>query len=69
MTLINYNVIIGGESIKSVTIRFSDVLHKKMKFKLLEEEKSVQQYLIELIKKDLNFSDNEDDLDDYLPKK
>ena len=56
-------------NIKAVTIRFSDKLHKTMKFKLLEDEKSVQDYIISLIKSDLNFTNEEDDLSDYLPKK
>lgn len=47
----------------------SDKLHKAVKLKLLDEDKAIQQYLIELIKKDLNFTDDKDDLFDYLPKK
>ena len=55
--------------IKSITVRFSDKLHKALKYKLVEDEQSIQQYIIDLIKKDLHFNDKDDDLSDYLPKK
>ena len=59
---------IGGGSIKAVTIRFSDKLHKTIKFHLIENEKSFQEYIISLVKKDLEFKDEDDDLSDYLKK-
>ena len=55
--------------IKSATIRFSDKLHKAIKYKLLESEKSLQEYIIKLIKNDLKFTDDMDDLTDYTTKK
>ena len=55
--------------IKAVTIRFSDKLHKAIKFKLLERDKSIQEYIIKLVKNDLNFTDDMDDLTDYTIKK
>lgn len=60
---------IGGVNIKSFTLRMSDKLHRKLKTTLFEKEVSIQQYLIGLIKKDLDFSDDDDDLSDYLPSK
>jgi len=57
------------KNIKAISIRFSDKLHKAIKYKTLEEDKPIQQYIIDLIKKDLNFDDTDDDLSDYLPKK
>ena len=59
----------GGYVIKAITIRFSDKLHKALKIKLVQEGKSIQDYVIGLIKKDLNFTDDMDDLSDYLKKK
>lgn len=47
----------------------SDRLHKSLKYYLLEKETPIQQYIISLIKKDMNFKDEDDDLSDYLPKK
>jgi len=40
-----------------------------MKYHLIETEQSIQEYVISLIKKDLNFKDEDDDLSDYLNKK
>ena len=53
---------------KSITIRFSDELHKTMRRKLLEEDESVQQYIIRLVKNDLDFT-KEENPDDYLKPK
>ena len=71
MTLQYYNIKYRKEdrTIKAITIRFSDKLHKAIKYKLVEDDKSIQEYVISLIKKDLNFTDEMDDLTDYLPKK
>lgn len=72
LTLWYYGIIIslmnGGVTIKAVSIRMSDNLHKALKYKLIEDDKSIQQYIIELIKRDLDFKDEDDDLSDYLPK-
>lgn len=54
--------------IKAFTLRLSDKLHKTIKYHLIEKDKSMQQYLIELIKKDLDFRDEDDDLSDYTKK-
>lgn len=54
--------------IKAFTLRLSDKLHKAIKYHLIEKDKSIQQYLIELIKKDLDFNDDDDDLSDYTKK-
>jgi len=56
-------------AIKQVTIRLSDKLHKAIKIKLLDDEISIQEYFVTLVKNDLNFADDKDDLTDYLPKK
>jgi len=47
----------------------SDKLHNIVKHYLVDQNKSLQQYIIELIKKDLNFSDDKDDLSDYTKTK
>lgn len=47
----------------------SDKLHKALKYHLIEKDISIQQYIISLIKKDICFKDEDDDLSDYLPKK
>lgn len=47
----------------------SDKLHKALKYYLLEKEIPIQQYIISLIKQDMKFKDEDDDLSDYLPKK
>lgn len=39
--------------IKQTTVRIDDELLKQVKYKLLEENKSFNEYVIELIKKDL----------------
>lgn len=38
---------------KSLTVRISDQLHKQLKFKVIEKETTIQNYIVELIKKDL----------------
>lgn len=53
---------------KSITIRFSDDLHKAMKLKLLESEEPAQQYIIRLIKEDLGFT-KEESIEDYRDPK
>ncbi len=40
-----------------------------MKFKTVADDLTIQDYIISLVKKDLNFKDNEDDLSDYQVKK
>lgn len=59
----------GGSDIKQVTIRLSDKLHKAIKLRLFEDEKSIQEFFVELAKEKLNFTDDMDDLKDYLPPK
>lgn len=54
--------------IKAATIRFSDKLHKALKLYLLENDVSLQEYVINIIKKDIGFIEDEDQ-SDYLPKK
>ncbi len=50
---------------RRVSIRFSDALFKAMKLKLLDENSSVQSYLVELVKKDLGFN-LEESPEDYM---
>lgn len=73
LTFWHYSVIMstwrGGSNIKAITIRFSDKIHKAIKHKLVDENKSIQEYIISLVKNDLSFTDDMDDLTDYLPKK
>ncbi|QAT40851.1 hypothetical protein [Clostridium sp. JN-9] len=40
-------------TIKAITIRLDDELHKKVKHKMVELDTSIQEYVINLIKKDL----------------
>ena len=54
--------------IKAATIRFSDELHKKMKIHLLENDMSLQEYIVKLVKEDIGFT-KEEDPSDYLQKK
>lgn len=56
-------------NIKATSIRFSDKLYKAIKYKTVETDQTIQQYIVNLVKKDLNFDDKDDDLSDYLPKK
>lgn len=44
----------GVNKLKSLTIRVSNELHKKIKFKTIEEETTIQDYVLKLIEKDLN---------------
>lgn len=39
--------------LKALTVRVDDELHKKLKFKMVEEETTIQDYVLNLIKKDL----------------
>lgn len=57
-----------GDNMKAFTLRLSDKLNKTLKHHLVEKELSMQQYIVALIKKDLNFSDEDDDLSDYTRK-
>ena len=50
---------------RRISIRFSDALFKEMKLKLLDENSSVQAYLVELVKNDLGFT-REESPEDYM---
>lgn len=39
---------------KSLTVRISDELHKQLKFKVVAEETTIQDYIVKLIKRDLD---------------
>lgn len=58
MTSLWYYDVIGGEvrKIKQTTVRIDDELLKQVKYKLIEENKSFNEYVLELIKKDLDKS-------------
>lgn len=58
MTSIWYYDVIEREvrKIKQTTVRIEDELLKQVKYKLIEENKSFNEYVIELIKKDLEKS-------------
>lgn len=40
-------------NLKNLTIRVEDELHKKLKYKMLEDETTIQTYVLNLILKDL----------------
>ena len=40
----------------------------EMKLKIVKEGRTIQDYVIELVKRDLNFDDKNDDLSDYQKK-
>lgn len=42
---------------KSLTIRVEDELHKQLKYKMIKEETTIQEYVLKLIKKDLKIKD------------
>lgn len=58
MTSLWYYDVIEREvrKIKQTTIRIDDELLKQVKYKLIEENKSFNEYVLELIKKDLDKS-------------
>jgi predicted DNA binding CopG/RHH family protein len=58
----------GGGDIKAISVRFSDKLHIAMKLKTVSKGETIQDYIISLIKQDLNFTDENDDLSDYQKK-
>lgn len=43
---------------KTVTLRMEDEFHKKLKLKMVNEEKTMQDYIIELIANDINKEKN-----------
>lgn len=45
---------------KHITIRMDEDLHKRVKYRLIEEDKSIQKYVIDLIENDLNKEDKGD---------
>lgn len=55
--------------IKAITVRFSDKLHKALRHHLIDKDVSIQQYIIDLVKKDIQFNDEYDDPSDYAYKK
>lgn len=59
MTSLWYYDVIEREvsEIKQTTVRIDDELLKQVKYKLIEENKSFNEYVLELIKKDLDKSD------------
>lgn len=44
--------------LKSLTIRVEDELHKQLKYKMIDEESTIQNYILALIKKDLKSEDD-----------
>ena len=58
MTSIWYYDVIEREvrKIKQTTVRIDDELLKQVKYRLIEENKSFNEYVLELIKKDLEKS-------------
>lgn len=46
-------------TLKSLTVRVDDELHKQLKYKMIEEETTIQDYVMKLIKKDLEKSEKE----------
>ena len=48
-----YNSNQGGDNIKTITLRLDDELHKQLKLKTVSDETTIQEYLINLIKKSL----------------
>lgn len=61
-------VIKGGDFIKAATIRFSDKLHTELKLKTVKDGTTIQDYIVRLVKQDLDFNDKDDDLSDYQKK-
>jgi predicted DNA binding CopG/RHH family protein len=43
----------GDDGIKTVTLRLSDDLHKQMKLLTVQKELTIQDYIVQLIEKDL----------------
>ena len=43
-----------------MTLRLSDELHKALKIKMASEERKIQDYIVELLKKDMEFEEVED---------
>jgi predicted DNA-binding protein len=39
--------------LKQVSVRLDDALHKKLKYLMLEIDKSINEYILELIKRDI----------------
>lgn len=46
------------EKEKTITIRIDEELHRKIKIKIANEGKTLKDYLVDLIKEDLNIKDN-----------
>lgn len=42
---------------KSITLRLEDELHKQIKLKTVQEETTIQEYIVSLIKKDMKIKD------------
>jgi len=49
--------------IKAFNVRLSDKLHKAMKFYLLEHDLSAQEFIVSLIKKEIQYNDLDDKID------
>lgn len=43
---------------KVITIRLEDDLHKQLKLKTVNDDRTIQKHLVRLIKKDLNETEN-----------
>lgn len=55
--------------IKQISVRFDDELHKKVKYLLVDIEKSFNEYILELIREDLVRREKEKNKDNlYLSK-
>ena len=42
-----------GESMKTINFQVNEELHKQMRLEAIREDKSVKQYIIDLIRKDI----------------
>lgn len=49
----------GGSTIKTLTLRLDDDFHKTLKLKCIQDDTDMTTYIINLVKKDMNYQNQE----------
>ncbi len=57
--MINLNQSKGGRKIKTLTLRLDDDFHKALKMKCIQDDTDMTTYILNLIKKDMNYQNQE----------
>lgn len=57
--MINLHQLKGGRTIKTLTLRLDDDFHKALKMKCIQDDTDMTTYILNLIRKDMNYQNQE----------